>query len=163
MAKIVSCISLTLVMGTLVYGIVTRVDTEWIYNWKYGKYLDGVFNVIFWISLLVLVLSLFKDKYVKYRLSFILGCIACVSGPLLMVTPIGPRCFFATFVLTIWFIAEVCNIFQIRYLCLTVDAPVLELFSNSIQLPWNRIFLFDRAQYERAEKKIKDRETRQNG
>ena len=26
------------------------------------------------------------------------------------------------------FIAEVCNIFQIRYLCLTVDAPVLELF-----------------------------------
>lgn len=46
------------------------------------------------------------------------------------------------------FIAEVCNIFQIRYLCLTVDAPVLELFSNSIQLPWNRIFLFDRAQYE---------------
>ena len=80
MAKIVSCISLTLVMGTLVYGIVTRVDTEWIYNWKYGKYLDGVFNVIFWISLLVLVLSLFKDKYVKYRLSFILGCIACVFG-----------------------------------------------------------------------------------
>ena len=46
------------------------------------------------------------------------------------------------------FIAEVCNIFQIRYLCLTVDAPVLELFSNSIRLPWNRIFLFDRAQYE---------------
>ena len=35
------------------------------------------------------------------------------------------------------FIAEVCNIFQIRYLCLTVDAPVLELFSNSIRLPWN--------------------------
>lgn len=114
MAKIVSCISLTLVMGTLVYGIVTRVDTEWIYNWKYGKYLDGVFNVIFWISLFVLVLSLFKDKYVKYRLSFILGCIACVSGPLLMVTPIGPRCFFATFVLTIWFIAEVCNLVNIN-------------------------------------------------
>ena len=114
MAKIVSCISLTLVMGTLVYGIVTRVDTEWIYNWKYGKYLDGVFNVIFWISLLVLVLSLFKDKYVKYRLSFILGCIACVSGSLLMVTPIGPRCFFATFVLTIWFIAEVCNLVNIN-------------------------------------------------
>lgn len=114
MTKIVSCISLTLVMGTLVYGIVTRVDTEWIYNWKYGKYLDGVFNVIFWISLLVLVLSLFKDKYVKYRLSFILGCIACVSGPLLMVTPIGPRCFFATFVLTIWFIAEVCNLVNIN-------------------------------------------------
>ena len=82
---------------------------------KYGKYLIGVYLMfIFWISLLVLVLSLFKDKYVKYRLSFILGCIACVSGPLLMVTPIGPRCFFATFVLTIWFIAEVCNLVNIN-------------------------------------------------
>ena len=31
-----------------------------------------------------------------------------------MVTPIGPRCFFATFVLTIWFIAEVCNLVNIN-------------------------------------------------
>lgn len=46
------------------------------------------------------------------------------------------------------FIAEVCNIFQIRYLCWTVDSPVLELYSDSLLLPWNRIFLFDQAQYE---------------
>lgn len=46
------------------------------------------------------------------------------------------------------FIAEVCNIFQLRYLCWTVDSPVLELYSNSICHPWNRIFLFDRMQYE---------------
>lgn len=46
------------------------------------------------------------------------------------------------------FISEVCNIFQIRYLCWTVDSPVLELYSNAITNPWNRIFLFDRAQYE---------------
>lgn len=46
------------------------------------------------------------------------------------------------------FISEVCNIFQIRYICWTVDSPVMELYSNSIRNPWNRIFLFDRAQYE---------------
>lgn len=45
------------------------------------------------------------------------------------------------------FISEVCNIFKIRYLCWTVDSPVLELYSNSIQNSWNRIFLFDMAQY----------------
>lgn len=45
------------------------------------------------------------------------------------------------------FISEVCNIFQIRYLCWTVDSPVMELYSDSIRNPWNRIFLFDRAQY----------------
>lgn len=45
-------------------------------------------------------------------------------------------------------ISDVCNIFHIPYLCWTVDSPVMELFAKSIQNPWNRIFLFDRAQYE---------------
>ena len=46
------------------------------------------------------------------------------------------------------FISEVCNIFKIRYLCWTVDSPVMELYSDSIGNPWNRIFLFDRAQFD---------------
>lgn len=46
------------------------------------------------------------------------------------------------------FISEVCNVFQIRYLCWTVDSPVMELYSHSLENPWNRIFLFDRAQYD---------------
>lgn len=45
-------------------------------------------------------------------------------------------------------LGDVCNIFKIPYLCWSVDSPVLELFSASIKHPWNRIFLFDRAQYD---------------
>mgnify|MGYP000004360787 CR=1 FL=1 len=44
-------------------------------------------------------------------------------------------------------ISDVCQIFKIPYICWTVDSPVLELFSNSIQNSFNRIFLFDLAQY----------------
>jgi len=44
-------------------------------------------------------------------------------------------------------IAEVCHIYGIPYFCWTVDSPVLELFSKSIMHNTNRIFLFDRAQY----------------
>lgn len=54
------------------------------------------------------------------------------------------------FVFTINFfpiISEVCNIYHIPYLSLIVDSPVLELYSNSITNPWNRIFLFDKALY----------------
>lgn len=46
------------------------------------------------------------------------------------------------------FLSEVCNIFKLPYLCWTVDSPVMELFATSITHPWNRIFLFDRAQYD---------------
>ena len=56
------------------------------------------------------------------------------------------------FVLSINFfpaIADICHIYGTKYLCWTVDCPVLELFSKSVQHDTNRIFLFDKAQYER--------------
>lgn len=46
------------------------------------------------------------------------------------------------------FLSEVCHIFKLPYLCWTVDSPVMELFATSITHPCNRIFVFDRAQYE---------------
>ncbi|MBQ9141431.1 MAG: glycosyltransferase [Lachnospiraceae bacterium] len=45
-------------------------------------------------------------------------------------------------------IAEICRIYKCPYFCWTVDSPVPELFSKSVQYDTNRIFLFDRAQYE---------------
>ena len=44
-------------------------------------------------------------------------------------------------------IAEICHIHKIIYLCWSVDCPVMELFAQPIQYPTNRIFLFDREQY----------------
>lgn len=49
-------------------------------------------------------------------------------------------------------IAEVCHIYHILYLCLTVDAPVPELFSKAITYDTNRIFLFDQGQMRDFEK-----------
>ena len=37
-------------------------------------------------------------------------------------------------------LSEVCNIFKTPYACWIVDSPVLELYSNSIYYPYNRIF-----------------------
>lgn len=45
-------------------------------------------------------------------------------------------------------ISDLCNIYHIRYISWTVDSPVLELFADSISNEWNRVFVFDRAQYE---------------
>ena len=44
-------------------------------------------------------------------------------------------------------VSDVCNIYHIPYLCLIVDSPVLELYSDSIRNSYNRIFLFDKALY----------------
>lgn len=44
-------------------------------------------------------------------------------------------------------LSEVCQICKIRYVCWTVDCPVLELYSHAIRNSWNRIFIFDYASY----------------
>ncbi len=45
-------------------------------------------------------------------------------------------------------LSEVCEIAQVPYVCWTVDVPVLELFSPALKNKCNRVFLFDRSQYE---------------
>lgn len=55
-----------------------------------------------------------------------------------------------SFVFTINFfpdISDLCNIYKIPYMCLIVDSPVLELYSESIRNDYNRIFLFDKELY----------------
>lgn len=44
-------------------------------------------------------------------------------------------------------ISDVCHIFKLPYISWIVDSPVMELFTKSIQNPCNRVFLFDREQY----------------
>lgn len=44
-------------------------------------------------------------------------------------------------------VSDVCNIWDIPYLCLIVDSPVLELFSTSLANSCNKVFLFDRQLY----------------
>ncbi len=45
-------------------------------------------------------------------------------------------------------ISDLCNVYHIRYICWVVDSPVLELFASSISNEYNRVFVFDRCQYE---------------
>lgn len=70
-------------------------------------------------------------------------CVEAVSGWILK-APLA-------FVFSINFfpaISYICERLKVPYVCWTVDSPVPELFSNALGNAYNRIFLFDRAQYE---------------
>lgn len=45
-------------------------------------------------------------------------------------------------------VSEICQVYKIPYVCWTVDSPVMELFSPSLKNSVNRVFFFDRAQYD---------------
>ena len=44
-------------------------------------------------------------------------------------------------------VAELCHIHNLFYLCWSVDCPVMEFFAQPIQYSTNRIFMFDKEQY----------------
>lgn len=46
-------------------------------------------------------------------------------------------------------IARCCNLYKIPYLSWIVDCPSFQLYSKTIEYPTNRIFIFDRMQYEK--------------
>lgn len=46
-------------------------------------------------------------------------------------------------------LSSVCNIYHIPYVSVVVDSPLWTLYSNTIKNEYNRVFIFDRAQYER--------------
>ena len=46
------------------------------------------------------------------------------------------------------YISDICEKLNVLYVCVSVDCPVAELYSVSIRNKHNRVFLFDRKQYE---------------
>lgn len=71
------------------------------------------------------------------------ACVEAVSGWILQ-KPLA-------FVFSINFfpaISYTCERLKVPYVCWTVDSPVPELFSAALQNTCNRVFLFDRAQYD---------------
>ncbi len=45
------------------------------------------------------------------------------------------------------FISMICDRLRVFYLAVSVDCPVFEIYDVSIRSPFNRVFLFDKAQY----------------
>ncbi len=57
-----------------------------------------------------------------------------------------------TFVMSINYfpvLSSICNIYQIPYVSIVVDSPLMDLYSDTIKNPWNRIFIFDYALWAR--------------
>lgn len=53
-------------------------------------------------------------------------------------------------------VARVCNAMHIYYVSWSVDCPVLQYYSKTLSLPYNRVFLFDYAMYEEFHKENPD-------
>ena len=71
---------------------------------------EGVLILFYVLAIILIILITIKENSRKFRMLFEIGSIVVIALPLLIVTPIGPRCFFPTYFL---FIVLACELFDI--------------------------------------------------
>ncbi len=96
------------VIGFLSYILYKKViggSNVFIHN-KYKLYLEAIIAIAFAISLVIIVFITIEDECKKKRILFEIASIVILAAPLLVVTPIGPRCFFPTYALFVLVVCE---------------------------------------------------------
>ncbi len=78
------------------------------------RYVEGAATFAFIIAWIVLIIVIPVTEIQRLKLLFILGSAGCMIAPLLVVTPIGSRCFFASYVMQIYFLLELLTLASVH-------------------------------------------------
>ncbi len=117
---------LFVVITFVLYSNVTRLmQVNLLLN--YTKYFNGLFTIIFCVSILLFVLFFIKKDTVKRRMIFTLVSIVIMTAPLFVVKPIGSRCFFPTYTLFILFVCDL-----LHYVLYNNKSKEIETYLNKI-------------------------------
>lgn len=81
---------------------------------KFLMLANGVVTAIYILAFVIFLFVLPFDMNRKLKLFFIFGSIGCMIAPLLVVTPIGSRCFFASYVMMLYLGMEFYSLFDER-------------------------------------------------
>lgn len=102
--KLLMKVSLLIIGCFSLYSIVNFQGE--IIAFKYLDYIEACMTVLYILSIFtyILLLPITWDK--KIKLAFIYGSIGFMMAPLLVVSPVGSRCFFATYVMFIYLVLE---------------------------------------------------------
>lgn len=73
---------------------------------NFKKLLEGLLILGYAMAIIIVIIIAIQDKEKRNRMLFEIGSIVMIAAPLLVVKPIGPRCFFPTYLFFVLLIAE---------------------------------------------------------
>ena len=104
--KLLKAISLIPSSYTL-YTILKIINPNWNIFGNLTTIFEGITTIIYCLA--VLYITIFNNtskKYQKEKLAFILISVVIIAGPLLVVTPVTPRCFFPCYIMICLYIIQ---------------------------------------------------------
>lgn len=131
---------------------------------KVMRWFDGGFTVIYIFAVFIFLLLLPVAFNKKIKLAFIYLSAGMMMAPLLVVTPIGSRCFFASYVMFIYLIAELISLYCEQYISERENKTiknvtpyaicVIIIFTLYLTYVYSTIFFFDQKRVEKAQEDV---------
>lgn len=103
-------ITYQMVFGT--YYVLKFLNPNWLLFKEYNDYFEAIITTGYFISLIwtTLLCDIAREK--KYQLVFTIVSYAILLGPLLVVNPVGPRCYIPSYILLLAFLVNNICIFE---------------------------------------------------
>ncbi len=99
------------IMGTyLVWQVNSSIGLYTLPKEEMFSYAEGVATFLSVAALMVFAITVGVCKKCLWKMLFWVASIVCLVAPLLVVTPIGSRCFYITYLLFIGLLCEFCNL-----------------------------------------------------
>lgn len=135
--RVIAVISAVMIGLAVNYSAV--VDSLKIFaHWdKLPDVCHGAVTALFCVGIILFCLRGITEKTLRIKALFLIGSAACITAPLMVVTPIGSRCFFAMYVFFMFFVLECMDQMETKLRhCLLIGAAILLAMAN-----WVRIYV----------------------
>lgn len=98
-----------------IYSLIKIVNTDWFFLTNYMKHFETLITFIFFVNIGYI---LYKSKILKnkeiYRLTFYAISMIFILAPLVMVSPLGPRCYIMVYIMMIIFVIDLFTILEVN-------------------------------------------------
>lgn len=134
--KYILYIAQFIIIGYLSYIIFTYFcynDNIFITS-RLKKYIEGIGATLFAISIIATIIITINDSSKRFKMLFEIASIIIITLPLFIVSPIGPRCFFADYILSVMITIEMFDYlaidkkFNIKYLLIFITILLMMFY-----------------------------------
>ena len=127
---------------------------------RYNHMVKAFVPIIYYIAIFILLLMTLKDKILKNKIIFLFASLVFINAPLLIVSPIGPRCFFANYIFFCLIALELYNYISNYYKIniLNIFITICLIFSIFYLLIFGYIFKIESIRNDEIKKHSEDSE-----
>ena len=99
-SKVIGNLQVFVLSTYMVYGVINKIYPAWniFTNPEKTSYFNALYSLLFFVVVLSVILMYIHNNGLKMKMFMIYGSSLALAMPLVIANPIGPRCFYASYI-----------------------------------------------------------------